>query len=66
MELGLQSHHADGLLGPNSIIAVCMDPLGYAIKGAQDPIPNIKAPTLCGLRAAGSGSGSVQNPKKVT
>ena len=29
MELGPQSHYGDGLLGPNSIIVVYMDPLGY-------------------------------------
>ena len=28
MELGPQSHNGDGLLGPNSIIVVYMDPLG--------------------------------------
>ena len=29
MELGPQNHNGDGLLGPNSIIVVYMDPLGY-------------------------------------
>ena len=28
MELGSQNHGRDGPLGPNSIIVVCMDPLG--------------------------------------
>ena len=28
MELGPQNHNEDGLLGPNSIIVVYMDPLG--------------------------------------
>ena len=28
LELGPQSHIGDGLLGPNSIIVVYMDPLG--------------------------------------
>ena len=28
MELGPQNHNGDGLLGPNAIIVVCMDPLG--------------------------------------
>ena len=28
MELGPQNHNGDGLLGPNSIMVVCMDPLG--------------------------------------
>ena len=28
MELGPQNHNGDGLLGPNSIIVVFMDPLG--------------------------------------
>ena len=28
MELGPQNHNGDGLLGPNSIIVVYMDPLG--------------------------------------
>ena len=34
MELGHQNHHKDGLLGPNSIIVVYMDPLGYRIVSA--------------------------------
>ena len=29
MELGPQNRNGDGLLGPNSIIVVYMDPLGY-------------------------------------
>ena len=29
MELGPQNHNGDGLLGPNSIIVVYMDPLGH-------------------------------------
>ena len=29
MELGSQNHSMHGLLGPNSIIVVYMDPLGY-------------------------------------
>ena len=28
MELGLKNHNEDGLLGPNSIMVVYMDPLG--------------------------------------
>ena len=28
MELGPQNHNGDGLLGPNSIIVVYVDPLG--------------------------------------
>ena len=28
MELGPQNHNGDGLLGPNSIAVVYMDPLG--------------------------------------
>ena len=28
MELGPQKHNGDGLLGPNSIVVVYMDPLG--------------------------------------
>ena len=28
MELGSQNHSRDGLLGPNSIVVVYMDPLG--------------------------------------
>ena len=31
MELGPQNHSIDGLLGPNSIIVVYMDPLGTAL-----------------------------------
>ena len=30
MELGSQNHNKDGLLGPNSIMVVYMEPLGYA------------------------------------
>ena len=30
MESGPQNRHRDGLLGPNYIMVVCMDPLGYA------------------------------------
>ena len=30
MELGPQNHSGDGLLGPNSIIVVYVDPLGKA------------------------------------
>ena len=29
MELGPQSHNMDGLLGPNSIMVLYMEPLGY-------------------------------------
>ena len=29
MELGPQNHNGDGLLGPNSILVVYMNPLGY-------------------------------------
>ena len=29
MELGPKNHNGDGLLGPNSIMVVYMDPLGY-------------------------------------
>ena len=29
MELSPQNHNGDGLLGPNSIIVVYMDPQGY-------------------------------------
>ena len=34
MELGLKNHNGDGLLGPNSIMVVYMDPRGY--KGLWD------------------------------
>ena len=30
MEIGLQNHNRDGLLGPMSIMAVYMEPLGKA------------------------------------
>ena len=30
MELGPQNHSGDGLLGPNSVIVVSVDPLGKA------------------------------------
>ena len=42
MELGPQSHYGDGLLGPNSIIVVYMDPLGkcrFTLKGADRSQP---------------------------
>ena len=29
MELGPQTHNMNGLLGPNSVMVVHMDPLGY-------------------------------------
>ena len=29
MEFGPKNHNGDGLLGPNSIMVVSMDPLGY-------------------------------------
>ena len=32
MEFGPQNHDGHGLLGPNSIVVVYMDPLGYAMK----------------------------------
>ena len=28
MELGPQTHHEDGLLGPNSMVVLYLDPLG--------------------------------------
>ena len=31
MELGPQNHSGDGLLGPNSIIVVYVDPLGASV-----------------------------------
>ena len=45
MELGPQNHNGDGLLGPNSIIVVYMDPLGseqaagYALLRPPNPKP---------------------------
>ena len=40
MEPGPQNHNKDGVLGPNSIIVVYMDPLGLAVKQApvQSPL----------------------------
>ena len=35
MELGPQNHNGDGLLGPNSIIVVYMDPLGKRAQHGQ-------------------------------
>ena len=32
MELGPKNHNGDGLLGPDSIMVVYMDPLGYFCK----------------------------------
>ena len=34
MELGLKNHNGDGLLGPNSIMVVYMDPLGNVFPAA--------------------------------
>ena len=34
MELASQSHNKDGLLGLNSIIVVCIDPLGKRLRSA--------------------------------
>ena len=31
MEFGCKNHNGDGLLGPNSIIVLYMDPLGVAL-----------------------------------
>ena len=36
MELGPQNHNGDGLLGPNSIIVVYMDPLGMFMLARLD------------------------------
>ena len=36
MELGSQNHSRDGLLGPNSIIVVYMDPLGIYSLGFSE------------------------------
>ena len=38
MELGPQNHNGDGLLGPDSIIVVYMDPLGLVsrVEGFRD------------------------------
>ena len=35
MELGSRNHNRDGLLGPNSIMVVYMEPLGYKVDGRQ-------------------------------
>ena len=48
MELGPQNHNGDGLLGPNSIIVVYMDPLGI-----QGLLVNLKL--SCGIRFELSG-----------
>ena len=44
MELGPQNHNGDGLLGPNSIIVVYMDPLGYTILGTLNPKSKKESP----------------------
>ena len=41
MELGPQNHNGDGLLGPNSIMVVYMDPLGMEL----NPGIPIKSPS---------------------
>ena len=38
MELGPQNHNRDGLLGPNSIMVVYMDPLAFV----RVPVPQSK------------------------
>ena len=38
MELGPQNHNGDGLLGPNSIIVVYMDPLGMFRSSPYDSL----------------------------
>ena len=40
MELGPKNHNGDGLLGPNSIVAVYMDPLG------SEPLKTLKPTNL--------------------
>ena len=39
MELGPQNHNGDGLLGPNSIIVVYIDPLGQIGYTWRDQMP---------------------------
>ena len=43
MELGPKNHNGDGLLGPNSIMVVYMDPLGKfdraSVRNAVAPLP---------------------------
>ena len=36
MELGHQNHNGDGLIGPNAIMVVYMDPLGLSVNGLQE------------------------------
>ena len=49
MGLGAQNHHRDGLLGPNSIMLVYMDPLGTL---DPNPKPN-RAPRRYGAVRGG-------------
>ena len=44
MELGPKNHNGDGLLGPNSIIVVYMDPLGMFVKHWQGEAPPASLP----------------------
>ena len=37
MESGPQNHNGDGLLGPNSIVVVYMDPLGNRQSSSVEP-----------------------------
>ena len=41
MERGPQNHNEDGLLGPNSIMVVSLDPLGYARVYVRAPLTGI-------------------------
>ena len=47
MELGSQNHSGDGLLGPNSIIVVYMDPLGKQFRYSETATEELK--NLCKL-----------------
>ena len=39
MELGHQSHDADGLLGPHSRMVVYVEPLGYTVDDRNPALP---------------------------
>ena len=55
MELGPENHNGDGLLEPNSIIVVYMDPLG-------NPIKTSKAPTWKRCTTPRNMSGTLKGP----
>ena len=54
MELGPKNHNGDGLLGPNSIMVVYMDPLSHCIAPTRDSRDSVNIPSSLGFTAHGA------------